>query len=257
MALLDASSTLTRDPGGLTAEAMQVIGEARDPLALYAYIGTLCVRLGFPYFSFFVSDPLHPGEGAAVDPMTATTYPEPWRAHYRSRGFQHHDPVLKSGSLARRPFIWGDPDFTDGLRGTSRQIIEDAHTFGIQRGLSVPVYGPRGDSGVFTVASPDAGSAFTDAVHDSLPALHLVAHQLHAAVIERLLPGPIADDVRLTEQEKTCLLWTLRGKTSWEIATIIGRSTPAVNFHLQKVLRKLGTSSKSQAALIALRAGLI
>jgi LuxR family transcriptional activator of conjugal transfer of Ti plasmids len=251
------SPDASADHGRLIDEAMQVMSQGRDAAPLYAFVGGLCARLGFPYYSFFIADPMNPGRGSAVDPMIATTYPDAWRTHYISHGFQEHDPVLSAGGSVRRPFTWGDRTFLHGLKGRPRRVIEDARHFGIHSGLSIPIYGPGGDKGVFTVATDEEGAAFAATVRENLPTIHLVAHQLHAAMVERLLPQEMPDNITLTEQEKICLLWTLRGKTSWEIAQIIGRSTPAVNFHLQKVMRKFGTSQKSHAAFVALRAGLI
>jgi LuxR family quorum-sensing system transcriptional regulator CciR len=243
--------------GCVAEEAMHAIDTASDADALYVYVGAFCRRIGFDYFSYFLSDPLRLAEKPVIDPMVATSYPESWRNHYSSLGFQQQDPVLSSGISARRPFVWGDRDYVSRLKGKARQVLDDARSFGIQGGVSVPIYGPTGDSGLLSISSHQSGAAFAGIVRETLPVLHLVAHRMHAVMIERLLQPLARSEVRLTEQERVCLLWTLHGKTSWEIAQIIGRSPAAVNFHLQKILRKLGTTSKSRAAIVALRAGLI
>jgi hypothetical protein len=151
------SPDASADHGRLIDEAMQVMSQGRDAAPLYAFVGGLCARLGFPYYSFFIADPMNPGRGSAVDPMIATTYPDAWRTHYISHGFQEHDPVLSAGGSVRRPFTWGDRTFLHGLKGRPRRVIEDARHFGIHSGLSIPVYGPGGDKGVFTVATDRGG----------------------------------------------------------------------------------------------------
>ena len=47
------------------------------------------------------------------------------------------------------------------------------------------------------------------------------------------------------------------GKTTWEIAKILGVSQGTVKFHVGNILRKLGASSRPQAVAIALKAGLL
>lgn len=118
------------------------------------------------------------------------------------------------------------------------------------------MYGPSGDRNLLSVSCRETGATFAALVRESLPVLHLVVHRVHAVMMERLLQ-PTGHEVRLTERERECLAWTLRGKTAWEIAQIMGRSRATVKFHLQKSLRKLGTASKHQAAMKAMQAGLI
>ena len=53
--------------------------------------------------------------------------------------------------------------------------------------------------------------------------------------------------VTLTARETECLKWTAEGKTTWEIATIMGISERTVIFHLQNVMHKLNVSNRSHA----------
>jgi LuxR family transcriptional activator of conjugal transfer of Ti plasmids len=61
----------------------------------------------------------------------------------------------------------------------------------------------------------------------------------------------------LSEREKACLLWTARGKSSWEIGRILSISENTVVFHIKNAMRKLGTSNRTLAAVKALQLGLI
>jgi LuxR family quorum-sensing transcriptional regulator LasR len=242
--------------GRLVEEATQAIDDAHSADELYAYLASFCGKIGFDYFAYFASDPRRAGDDPATSPMAGTSYPWRWRTHYLRLGYEHHDPVLRAGSTMRRAFTWGSRDYVSGLEGKARQMFEEARAFGIGGGVSVPVYGPGGDRGLLSLSSHATGAAFLALVREYLPEVHVVAHLAHAAMMERL-SLPTHDEVRLTVQERECLTWTLRGKTAWEIAHIIGRSRATVNFHLQKSLRKLGTSSKYHAATKAMQAGLI
>jgi DNA-binding NarL/FixJ family response regulator len=77
-----------------------------------------------------------------------------------------------------------------------------------------------------------------------------------AAIIEaRLGQGRRHDvwsrHVALNEREVQCLTWAARGKTSSEIATILGVTKRTVDFHIEGACRKLGVSSRTEAVLRA------
>ncbi len=61
----------------------------------------------------------------------------------------------------------------------------------------------------------------------------------------------------LTPREAQILAWIATGKSDWEIATILALSAKTINFHAQNAKKKLGTRSRVQAIVLALRDGLI
>ncbi|WP_352825713.1 LuxR family transcriptional regulator [Mesorhizobium sp. M0579] len=61
----------------------------------------------------------------------------------------------------------------------------------------------------------------------------------------------------LSPREKECILWTAKGKSSWEIGHIIGISVNTVNFHIKNVMKKMDTASRTAAAVKALQSGII
>ena len=70
-------------------------------------------------------------------------------------------------------------------------------------------------------------------------------------------PQPAEDRPRLSGREIEALTWSARGKTSAEIATILGVSERTVNFHMDNAMRKLASVTRTQAAVKAAREGLI
>jgi DNA-binding CsgD family transcriptional regulator len=61
----------------------------------------------------------------------------------------------------------------------------------------------------------------------------------------RHLNGLRQDDrPHLTERERECLSWAADGKTSNEIAQLLGLSEPTVNFHMNNAMRKLDVVSR-------------
>ena len=61
----------------------------------------------------------------------------------------------------------------------------------------------------------------------------------------------------LTHRERECLLWTARGKSASSISVILGLSENTINFYVKNAMRKLGTTNRVVAVVLAVRAGLI
>jgi DNA-binding NarL/FixJ family response regulator len=84
---------------------------------------------------------------------------------------------------------------------------------------------------------------------------------LETVVKARLSKLPRADawlrQVALTEREVACLTWSARGKTSIEIAQILGIIKRNVDFHIETACRKLNVSTRIQAAVKAVSGGII
>ncbi|MGB5183156.1 MAG: helix-turn-helix transcriptional regulator, partial [Xanthobacteraceae bacterium] len=49
--------------------------------------------------------------------------------------------------------------------------------------------------------------------------------------------------------------WAAEGKSSWEIATILGVSERTVNWHVEQSKKKLDAVTRIQAVIKALRSG--
>ena len=61
----------------------------------------------------------------------------------------------------------------------------------------------------------------------------------------------------LTERERDVLAWVGRGKTSAEIAIILGVSERTVNFHCERSVRRLDVVNRTHAVARAIAHGLI
>ncbi len=64
-------------------------------------------------------------------------------------------------------------------------------------------------------------------------------------------------DVRLQDREIETLTWAARGKTSAEIAIILGVAKRTVDFHIDSAREKLGVATRIEAAVKAARTRLI
>lgn len=94
---------------------------------------------------------------------------------------------------------------------------------------------------------------FTDFEWRAILALAPEIHRAFRAPIEKKV-GLVAP---LTAREQECLAWTSEGKTSWEIATILGVRERTVVAHLGAAMEKLHASNRLHAVVRAIRCGLL
>ena len=82
-----------------------------------------------------------------------------------------------------------------------------------------------------------------------------------AEIIKRRLApadrSSATDAPQLTQRELEVLVWVARGKSSTDIGTLLGLSEATVDYHMQKVMRKLDVATRVQAAIKALRLKMI
>lgn len=83
-----------------------------------------------------------------------------------------------------------------------------------------------------------------------------------AAIVRARLAGVARNAIwpemiKLNDRETETLTWAARGKTSSEIATILGLSKRTVDFHIDNARDKLGVATRIQAAVKAVAGGLI
>lgn len=102
---------------------------------------------------------------------------------------------------------------------------------------------------VFSAGSVGAlrGEALPGALMKLAYALSSLAH---------LLMPELPDDP-LSERERECLYWVSEGKTTEEVATIVGVSGHTVNGYLAQAIRKLGCRNRPMAIAAAIRGGII
>lgn len=122
--------------------------------------------------------------------------------------------------------------------------------YGMRHGAWFPVHNAAGERGAIAF-SGDAAPKPLDFVELSWLSA-AIYDQLHT--ISRKT-APVRD--LLTEREAACLTWTSAGKTSAEIAEILGLSEHTVNHYLNRVTRKLDAVNRTQAVAKALRQNII
>jgi len=104
---------------------------------------------------------------------------------------------------------------------------------------------------VYKDVDPPALAAAIRAVH----AGHVL---LHPEVARLLAAGELAPEgARLTPRERDVLTEIAHGRSNREIARTLGLAEKTVKTHVSAILTKLGVQDRTQAALYAVRTGLV
>jgi DNA-binding CsgD family transcriptional regulator len=172
------------------------------------------------------------------------TWPSDWLSTYQKRDFVRHDPAPTFARLTALPFTWGE--VTEGRELTERQreVVTWVREIGIVDGLSVPVHEPGGDFGLCVTVSDHI-------IVDAEERLALEMASLHAYRRCRALGGGTAATTvtsALSRRELECLRWVLKGKSDREIGAILDISPTTAHFHVERVKKKLGVRTRTQAA---------
>jgi len=183
------------------------------------------------------------------------TYSDEWIARYYEHNYFNVDPVVEEGNRAFMPFTWSNLDWSGKKR---REFAEDAqgHAVGTA-GITVPIRGPGGQHALFSLASQRSDDSWDKQMREHLPELHIIAHHLHEATIRVEGVAPVTEIISLSIRERDVLQWAASGKTTDEIATILGIAERTVRVYLDTARHKLGATNRTHAVARALGTGLI
>lgn len=188
-----------------------------------------------------------------------STFPKAWIKHYEDQHYEGIDPVLPMAARNLKPVLWDQLSDSDPIDRRQKSLFAEAKSCGLCHGITVPVHGQMGDFAIVSVASNLSEKEFQGAVRSSLHDIHIASLYYHDAVRRSVSEGATADhdSVKLTSRERECLLWTARGKTSWETAEILSLSENTVNFYIKSAMHKLGVFTKNHAVVRAIMMFLI
>jgi DNA-binding NarL/FixJ family response regulator len=105
-----------------------------------------------------------------------------------------------------------------------------------------------------------AGYVYKDVDPPALAAAIRAVHAGHVLLhpdVARLLAAGDTPAVHLTAREREVLAEIARGRANREIARDLGLSEKTVKTHVSAILTKLGVQDRTQAALYAVRTGLV
>lgn len=160
--------------------------------------------------------------------------PAEWMRRYRDQELHRIDPVpgmaFRLGAPSRVEDLLSQ---LPSLTADEKCFIEAFKSSGLKDGLLLPSYGPFGRPGLIGLACPAHPRLLEEF---NAPLAAAVAQQIHTRMellqIEDLPPG-------LSPREREILHWLGLGKSTADIATILGLKPPTVVTHIQRIYAKL------------------
>lgn len=183
-------------------------------------------------------------------------YPRAWMAYYHSKELVSVDPIVRHCAINTLPVVWRPETFSTAAE---RAMYEEACSHQICSGISLPIHGPHGETGVISFTrGTRANAAFERDVATALPMMSLLRDYALASS-EKFFSreSPAEPAPRLTRREFEILRWAMAGKSSWEISRITNCSEATVNFHIANVRQKFNVNTRQQAVVKAIALGLI
>ncbi|WEJ08576.1 LuxR family transcriptional regulator [Sinorhizobium prairiense] len=178
-------------------------------------------------------------------------YPDKWQERYFEMGYDKIDPIIKASRTRTGAFRWSDVYRDACTSEDERRVFDEAAKFGLRSGISIAMHGPNGSFAIMSFARD------REFQNRTVTYLQLAAFHFHLKATRLENSSDVEETPDLSTREKECILWTARGKSSWEIGTILGISVNTANFHIKNAMQKLDTSSRTVAAIKALQFGII
>lgn len=202
------------------------------------FLDDLCDRLEFDHASYATVNPIN------GDVQGFANYRPEWIEYYTAKGLHRVDPTLHLARQSIAPLDWDRLERNEQFRA----VFDEAPGYGVAaRGLSIPIRGPYGDTGLLNVtracSDRDWGTLKTKVIGD----LQIAAVHMHDNVMQSDLLMSVLRRPNLSRREVEILQWVAVGKSQQDIGDILSISHRTVEVHLRSGREKLGALTTSQA----------
>jgi len=231
--------------------ALSLLSDVDDVPKLYKALRDVAAHFQANNFNFIANYPTLFGSTQ----ISITDLPKQWCELYRMCNFEKADPIVSHCSARMTPILWwsaGDCDDATSTNVRTRSFVSEACRFGMRSGVSFPLHGINGSKGILTMSYKRHSDETKPWIEQATPYFQLLSAYVFETAQRVIRPQDEHWlDRGLTRRELECLSWCAEGKTSWEIAKILGITERTVHFHMQNASRRLGASSRSHAVQLA------
>jgi DNA-binding CsgD family transcriptional regulator len=203
-------------------------------------------------FATVVLGHLDDSNGIVVPLYVNISFSEEWFREYNSKEYIQKSAVIRENFTSYKLQYW--TKVWKKLR-QPEEIISLCMDFDMRQGYtcgSRPI-SPAKNGSMFCFSS--SSMKFDKR---SAAILEFITPHLHLALSSIFNQKQLhTNNFELSLREKEVLDWLKQGKSSWDISVILGISKRTVNFHVYKIMQKLGVTNRPQAVAVAAHYGLI
>lgn len=194
-------------------------------------------------------DHVHTGNPVQYDWVSPAL--QRWHTYYLEQHYADVDATLQTHFRGGMPLYWDiQQQHSSAKHAREKRMREESQSFGIDKGLSIPVHGLEGDFASITLHQMQGESGLANYREKQYEWLVVAIAWYHALKRVRFTAQACTDARRqLTEREQQCLALTADQHSVSDIAALLNISAATVNFHLQNANKKLGVKNKHQAVL--------
>jgi len=194
-------------------------------------------------------------KNATITKYLNLNYPKEWEEQYSTEKLYKVDPIIHFNfTYPNTSHFW-----SEALNFFPEEPYKDfmnmASEFGLNFGLTSNVNKLEMNETTIISFANDMNSF--NSHHKKI--LDILAPHVHQALLQvsEETTSKAQNFPALTLREKEVLNWIKDGKTNWETSVILNISERTVKFHVQNVLSKLDSVSKTQAVAVAMSHKLI
>ena len=203
-------------------------------------LGAIVVTDHTPHFSEF---------------QTVTNAPPEWMPDFEDANSQRLDPVTQHCKRSSSPIVWDQSTYVVAGR---MDFWDHQAAFGYRSGIGVGMHLPRGKHFALGFDSAERSCVSRRAKLGLTLDFLEFASYAQAAAFYLCLPYAGGRDINtLATGELDALRRSMDGLSEWEIGNAMSISETEVLLRLQRAMIKLGCVTKYEAALRAIRLGLV
>ena len=225
-------------------------GASADDLRLL--MESVTREMGFDTYSLFQH--VRDWDWKKSEALAISNYPMGWLEYFFAQKFNLSDPVIRAARRTAIGFRWNDIPRLIPMTAKQLRILECGRREGLVDGFTVPANIPGEATGSCNFAV-GPGHVLPEA---NLAMAHLVGSFAYEAARQLWLRqiGIVRHDpVHLSPRQRDCLVLVAKGKTDWEIATVLGLKESTVNGYIDETKAALGVTRRSQLVTRALFEG--
>ena len=185
-----------------------------------------------------------------IPPYLTSASPE-WVARYMELDLYSVDPITQMTMRSCRPFTYEEAYSTPTAE--TRKYQKEAAAYGLEYGWAVPVHKKSMPPGVISYA----GRKKVELEPLAILEMAVIAMFAFDRVSEYFAQAVPEIGLKMTDRERDVLTLVARGKTNWEIGTVLSISEYSVRDYLKTLSVKLRTTNRAHSVARAIQLGLI
>lgn len=225
-------------------EDIRNLAACKNKDELFDGLCSIASGLGFEFvvFAGVIGD--DSGSSLMDYPFVLSSYPVEWRKRYTEHAYHEIDPVVNLTPVTSTTLHWGE------LRDLKSDFFDEASSFGLRTGFSIPIQVPRR---VYLFSFATARDEVVS--EDTQAALEGQSFVFIQAYMRRFSQAQTS--VSLHDKTLKILHMSLAGVSTVDIADSLGITVHGVSWHLREAREKLHCQTTLQACGKALALGLI